>query len=485
LFLPASTFSNRCAVPRSGIDPATNLPVSDIQGSVSDENNFLRSYSNDTYLWYDEITDRNPNLYDDPLFYFDLLKTEERTASGRLKDEFHFTVPTDEWYAISEAGESVGYGVTFVILADEPPREVVVAFSEAGTPADLAGLERGALILSVDGVDIDDETDSGIDVLNAGLYPGDSGESHEFEILDFGASVSRTIEMTSTGITHSTVRNVQVLSTPTGEVGYLQFNDHSAPAEDALIDAVEQLNAGAGIDDLVIDLRYNGGGYLDIASEFAYMIAGPDRTDDLAFETLQFNDKHPTINPVTGETLSPIPFHSTAQGFSATLGTPLPTLDLARVFVLTGPDTCSASESIINSLRGIGVDVIQIGSTSCGKPYGFYATDNCGTTYFTIQFQGVNAVDFGDYAEGFSPENTVENPGALVPGCSVLDDFSAPLGDPAEARLAAALEYREVPGTCPVASGRPAVGVTGAGRNLSAVDGVVQKDPWLTNRILR
>ncbi|MDZ7769432.1 MAG: hypothetical protein U5K38_10330 [Woeseiaceae bacterium] len=66
-------------------------------------------------------------------------------------------------------------------------------------------------------------------------------------------------------------------------------------------------------------------------------------------------------------------------------GQALPTLDLPRVFVLTGPGTCSASESIINGLRGVDVDVVQVGSTTCGKPYGFYPTGNCGTTYFTIQ----------------------------------------------------------------------------------------------------
>ena len=56
--------------------------------------------------------------------------------------------------------------------------------------------------------------------------------------------------------------------------------------------------------------------------------------------------------------------------------------------------TCSASEAIINGLRGVNVQVIQIGSITCGKPYGFYSQDNCGTTYFSIQFKGVNAAGF-------------------------------------------------------------------------------------------
>jgi hypothetical protein len=57
-------------------------------------------------------------------------------------------------------------------------------------------------------------------------------------------------------------------------------------------------------------------------------------------------------------------------------------------------------------LRGIDVEVVQIGSPTCGKPYGFYPTDNCGTTYFTIQFQGVNNKGFGDFADGFIPTST-------------------------------------------------------------------------------
>ena len=91
-------------------------------------------------------------------------------------------------------------------------------------------------------------------------------------------------------------------------------------------------------------------------------------------------------------------------------------MNLSRVYVLTGGTTCSASESIINGLRGVDVEVIQIGSTTCGKPYGFYPEDNCGTTYFSIQFKGVNAAGFGDYADGFSPSNTSGAAARRVPG---------------------------------------------------------------------
>jgi hypothetical protein len=100
------------------------------------------------------------------------------------------------------------------------------------------------------------------------------------------------------------------------------------------------------------------------------------------------------------------------------------------------------------------VQVYQIGSTTCGKPYGFYPADNCGTTYFSIQFRGENNAGFGDYTDGFSPANTGSGAGTLLPGCSVADDFNHELGDPAESRIAAALSFRASNNqTCPAASG--------------------------------
>ena len=83
--------------------------------------------------------------------------------------------------------------------------------------------------------------------------------------------------MTSVDVTSTPVQNVDTVTTASGKVGYMLFNDHIATAEQELIDAVNQLKT-AGISDLVLDIRYNGGGFLDIASELAYMIAGNART---------------------------------------------------------------------------------------------------------------------------------------------------------------------------------------------------------------
>jgi hypothetical protein len=328
---------------------------------------------------------------------------------------------------------------------------VVVAYTEPASPATAAGvaLIRGARVLEVDGVDVTDTDDqAGIRILNAGLSPADVGETHEFTVLDPGAAAPRTISMTSAIVQQDPVPIVDWFDTPTGRVGYLLFSSHIGTAEVALIDAVTALDAAgadnSGVDDLILDVRYNGGGYLYIASQLAYMIAGQTATAGKTFEQTRFNDKHPDRNPVTGDTLAPVPFIDEALGFVEPIrGEPLPSLDLERVFVLTGPGTCSASESIINALNGVGIEVIQIGATTCGKPYGFYPTDNCGTTYFSIQFQGINDAGFGDYADGFSPPGAAGPASTFLAGCPIADDYDHQLGSPDEGRVAAAMYYRD------------------------------------------
>jgi carboxyl-terminal processing protease len=488
-FAAESTFAAQCVSPRTGIDPGTAKPYPDAQGTLLDELNWLRSWTNDLYLWFDEVQDQNPANFTTDASYFAVLKTTATTASGNPKDKFHFTYPTATWEALSQSGTQAGYGANFVIIAGTPPRSVVVAYMEPGSQAATApaSLSRGAAILDIDGVDLVNATDqASIDTLNAGLAPQTVGESHSFTIRDPGSAASRTITLVSANVTVSPVQNTHTITAPNGAlVGYMLFNDHLETAESALVAAFTQLQS-AGVQDLVLDIRYNGGGLLDIASEVAYMIAGPASTAGQTFELTQFNSKHATVNPVTGAAITPVGFHATAQGFSVTSGQALPTLNLHRVFVLTTSGTCSASEAIINSLQGVNVQVIQVGSTTCGKPYGFYPADNCAVTYFSVQFKGVNAKGFGDYTDGFTPANTLAVEGVPLPGCSVADDFTHALGNSAEGLLASAIAYQAT-GVCPVPpSGLAPVQPLSAGAYVPPMaNGRVIKSIWQQNRIQR
>lgn len=410
VFLPSDDFYQVCADPSKAYDQETA-----VQGTYVDENNWLRSFTYGTYLWYDEVEDRDPACCSTPE-YFELMKTFETTSSGTPKDQFHFSVNTKE-YLESQRGVEYGYG--FLVA---PTQEgIFILYVETGSPADRAGLGRSMYISEIDGVPV--EQLSGEQLYSA-LFPSEP-ERHSFTVLTVGDSQPRSVTMTSAEIVTSPVLVVETLVDRNSghRVGYMLFNSHIPPAESALISTIRHFDS-QDIDDLVLDLRYNGGGLVHIASQLAYMIAGPRATTGKLFEAFVTNGKTPSGGP--------FPFFPVSSD-----GLVLPSLNLERVFVLTTPDTCSASEAIINGLRGIDVEVVLIGDTTCGKPYGFVPEDNCGTTYFTIQFRGVNDKGFGSYEDGFQPT------------CQARDDIRYPLGDPREAILETALYYINL-GQCPV-----------------------------------
>ncbi|MBK7655087.1 MAG: peptidase [Betaproteobacteria bacterium] len=462
-FVPSTTVAAQCAVPRVGTDPNTGGAYADVQGTLELEKAWVRSWLDETYLWYTEIPTITGTNYSTVVSYFDALKTPATTASGNPKDKFHFTYSSAEWYALSQAGESIGYGIEWKTVSSTPPRSIVMTQVAPGSVAALAGLARGATVLMVDGADLVNGND--VNTLNAGLFPSKGGERHTVVVKDAGASSSRTVVLTSGPVTTVPVQNVKTIDTASGNVGYMLFNDHNYPSEALLINGISALKA-AGVQDLVLDLRYNGGGLLDVAAELAYMIAGP-QTSGKVFERSMFNDKNP-FKLTDAETVTP--FHSSAVGFSATRGQTLPYLGINRIYVLTSSRTCSASEAIVNGLRGAGIEVNLIGDTTCGKPYGFYPRDNCGTTFFAVQFQGFNHLGFGDYSDG------------MVPTCRASDDYTRQLGDPAEGQLAAALSYR-ASGMC------PAYVATSAKDRLKGASGAialtVPENPARNNRILR
>jgi hypothetical protein len=477
--------------------PGVFAPRANFAGQCSSTFNqkmFLRSWTNELYLWYNEVADEDPNLTPDVIDYFETkLKTLQTTPSGNAKDRFHFDIDTATWVALSQSGQSIGYGAEFVLFGDgRPPRNNAVGYVEPGTPAATAGVTRGMQIVSVNGVDfINDNTQAGVSTLAEAFSPSATGETFNFGFQPAGGGATVNIQLTSADITHTPVLITDTIVQGATKVGYILFNDHIATSEAQLIDAITSLKAD-GVQDLVLDIRYNGGGFLDIANELAFMIAGPTPTTGQIFERLMFNNKNPTRDPISGQLLAPgTSFHTAALDVGdlgdPVPGTPLPHLDLNRVYVITGPNTCSASESIINGLRGVNVQVFLIGSTTCGKPYGFYPQDNCGTTYFSIQFQGVNAMGDGEYPDGFGANNQSGQLSIRLPGCSVADDFTHALGNPSEGRLAATLAFRASGNaTCPAASGfAPGAQLKSGQIPLSAADGKMWKNPARENRIMR
>jgi C-terminal processing protease CtpA/Prc len=388
--------------------------------------------------WYNELPDIDPAAIQDPFNYFDQMKTSAITSSGSAKDRFHFAVDTAESELLSETGISVGYGAS--AKQDRETGRVYVTYIEPNSPAQKENITRGTEILAADGVYIGSViTDEQLDIFNSALFPVTSGESHIFTIKRPDSILTENIILTSTTTTEVPVHLTKTLDASGENIGYLMLNSFNIQtAEIQLINAVNQLKS-AQISDLILDLRYNGGGYLGISAVLGTMIAG-NKAYGQIFGTMIFNDKHSQYDPIFNELIQPFIFPETSLGFSTTVAIPLPKLNLSRVFIISTNDTASASEALINSLRGIDVEVFLIGETTTGKPYGFYGQDNCGTTYYTIQYKGNNAKGYGDYADGFIPSE-LDNGTNLVKGCLVADDLSNPLGNINEKMLGTAVHY--------------------------------------------
>jgi C-terminal processing protease CtpA/Prc len=433
VFASSLLFEDRCAVPRVGSSPYTGRAYPDRQGTLADEKSWLRSWKDENYLWYREIPSLNSANYPTATSYYDALKTSVKVVSGVVKDRFSWWQSTAEYEQSAVSGASFGYGIRWSFVRNTPPRTLIAALVTPGSPAALAGVTRGDKVLSIDGVDLIYGND--VNTLNRGLSPQSNGESHRFVLQPADGSALRDVTLVAGTIITEPVPVQGVIDTPTGKVGYVALTTFSTNStEAALVNTFAGLS-NARVNDLVLDLRYNGGGLVAISSQLAYMIAGPARTAGKVFSRDKFNDKLPYGIFGTRPSDVQTPFYTTTQGRSVAAGQPLPTLNLGRVFVLTSASSCSASESLINGLRGINVEVVTVGSTTCGKPYAFYPWDNCGTTYYSIQISAANDKGEGDYIDGFPAT------------CAASDDLTRVLGDVSEGQLAAALS-RRANGSC-------------------------------------
>jgi carboxyl-terminal processing protease len=192
------------------------------------------------------------------------------------------------------------------------------------------------------------------------------------------------------------------------KVGYLLFWSFNSQQESGL-DKIFSRFEKEGIDDLILDLRYNSGGRLYIARNLASMMTGISTKGKL-FTRCIFNSRYSDRNK---------DYFFTESGRG---------LNLKRLVVLTGEDTASASELIINGLRPY-IPVITIGETTLGKPVGQHSIAYGDKILYLVNFRNYNALNEGDYFEGIRPDYRV------------TDDLTQPLGSPEEAMTRVALNY--------------------------------------------
>ncbi|MEA3455903.1 MAG: S41 family peptidase [Campylobacterota bacterium] len=358
-------------------------------GSSFDENekSYLYNLFQTEYYWNDQVPpsfDYSP--YSEPQSMIDDLKYS-------AIDHWSMALSWQEYDDIAMQNASgFGFGNTedftiYLVLID--------------SPAQSAGLMRGDKIISINGQPVSEmlitQTGSAM------------GRPAHFSVERFGAILDITI---IAQYYNYRVTSADIVQSPAGnQVGYLRFDAFTDSATDELETAFTYLKS-QNIDKLVIDLRYNGGGYINTASILLDKI-GRDFNGELQ-TTLVWNEQSSNQNEsLYFDSLDPN------------------SLSLKKLVFLTTGDSASASELVINAMKPYMYnDVVIVGETTHGKPVGMAGRTNGSYVYFLINFVVQNAEGFYDYFNG------------LPPDCNVVDnDYAHQLGDPNEALLSEALYY--------------------------------------------
>ena len=361
--------------------------------SVTTQNLYVRDVLDEYYLWYRELPPLNPANYASPAAYLEAVR--------------YRPLDTTFSYVTSRAANAAFYGdsqfVGLGISTQTGENDIAVLQVFPDSPASEAGLDRGDRITEIDGRRVADLIASG----EIGNAFGASEEGVTVRIVyRTRAGADRQATLTKRVVTIPTVSLTRTFQVDGRTVGYLFFRNFVEPSYDALNEAFAALR-DAGATDLVIDLRYNGGGLIDVAVHLGGLIGG-SLTNGQVFAQYRHNDKNDALN----QTLR---FATKPQ-----------TLSLRRLFVITTRASASASELLVNSLRPY-IPVTVIGDTTYGKPVGQYGFTFCDKVLAAVSFSLVNAEGQGDYFAG------------IVADCTAADDIEHDLGTADEASLREAL----------------------------------------------
>lgn len=389
---------------KTGIDPQPGLVQTG--PTYTDVRDSTYAVAQDMYLWYQNlpsITDFKPQSYESPEAVMVKVRTySPKTSDGTGHvDRWSFAVTKQQWNQVV-AGSAAGYGFSRAYTTD--PNDLRVVFVHPNSPIGQAGVQRGWRILKYNGISAGAATNQAL----VDAITNTSTGTFEF-VTNTGET--KTLNLTKANYTQSAVLKRTVLDQGGKKVGYLLFNSFNLSSSRRELDEAFAEFKSAGVADLVVDLRYNGGGSVAVAERFANLLVPADAAGKLMY-TDQHNDKFKSWNR-TRNFDSPLPTNN---------------LGLKRVVFLTTRGSASASELLINVLRPY-MDVKLVGDDTYGKPVGYYGIPVMDRYVFAVGVKQTNKDGFGDYYEGLKADR------------KQVDDITRDFGDPEEASLKDALTY--------------------------------------------
>ncbi|WP_198678621.1 S41 family peptidase [Pseudidiomarina marina] len=358
-------------------------------------------YMQEDYLWNEDMpTNVNPDNYNN---IYDLLE-----ALVVPEDRYSFILTEEEYQSRFVDAEYAGFGFSSRLTLDD---RVFINYVYADSPAEIAGMKRSDEITHINGESV--QTLIQQNRYQEALGGDETGVSVELTWRDMDG-VSYTDVLTKEIVETNTVLATERFLIDGKEVGYYVLNSFINRTGEDLNSAYDQF---MGVDELVIDLRYNGGGLTRYANQASTQAAG-DTVIGEVFTKYLFNANNTDSNFI--------------EQFQLYDG--IQQLNLNRVYILTTGASCSSSELIINSLDPY-IDVLVIGQPTCGKPVGQIPELICDKRAFVVNFETVNAIDEGRYYDG------------LAPNCSADDVLVGDWGDENDPMLQAAA-YHITYGQC-------------------------------------
>lgn len=417
-------------------DTAVPPPVTDTMGtSATSKVNLLKDsvylYSKEIYLWndllptYDQF---NPRQY---------TGATDLEAASNVMNAIKKLQPLDRFSFVTtratsdglQTGEHVDYGF-FVKAASIDKAEPVdsvhwfVSYVYDQSTTGLAGIKRGWYLNKINGNTIG-YNQASISVLND-VFFGSSNNSASFEFVKPDGSMT-AVNLNRSSFVSNSVLYKNVIQTGGKKVGYVVFNQFfGAPSRTELSTAFSSFSS-AGINELVVDLRYNPGGSTETQNALANLIAPASASNKVMYKYV-FNKNlqagnFPLLKRKNGYANVSFADASNTEKFGTT-----GSLNLSRVFFIVTKSSASASELLINNLKPY-MDVKLIGDTTYGKPVGFFPVDIFNYSIYPISFKTVNSAGNADYYNGFAPDKRS------------ADDVTKNWGDVSEASLASALKY--------------------------------------------
>ncbi len=400
LMLIAFTISFSSCKKEDPFDP--NKP--ELSEEVLILNKWIWEGMNDIYLWADQMPDLDPEYQEDPEKYFyDLLYSGDRNSW--IVDDYDALIASFNGVSLS-TGMSAHPG-----LIDETRVISVVEYVTPGSPASDAGVERGDIIATIDGQTL--SRDNYYTLYRQTTATFGFADWDGSQLISSGKNVTLTaIELNRNPIVHHEVIDYQGK-----KVGYMVYTQFTTGKDGEWLDELNSVFEefkSAGVSDMVVDLRYNPGGSLDLSAYFAGTLA-PETAmkNEEVFVELVWNKGYNEFwkgydydkdGKADGENSTQLVIKLAESDFN---------LNMSTVYFLTTGGTASASESLMTGLYPY-LDVVQIGTSSYGKCYGSVTIDdwaepkrhNWAMQPLVLKYE--NADGFTDFVDGIDPDFLVE-----------------------------------------------------------------------------